>query len=70
MSDLLLLVPAYATMIETQVFHLGGIGFARIGYPRIGGAGERAKEGVRRAGALSIHQLSNRVIDLCHVTAP
>jgi hypothetical protein len=25
----------YAVMVETLVFHLGGIGSARIGYPRI-----------------------------------
>jgi hypothetical protein len=36
----------------------------------VGGAAEPAKEGVRRAEALTIHPLSNRVVDHCHVTAP
>jgi hypothetical protein len=36
----------------------------------VGGAAEPAKEGVRRAEALTIHQWSNRVVDHCHVTAP
>jgi hypothetical protein len=36
----------------------------------VGGAAESAKEGVRRAEALTIHQVSNRVVDHCHVTAP
>jgi hypothetical protein len=36
----------------------------------VGGAAEPAKEGVRRAEALTIHQWSNHVVDHCHVTAP
>jgi hypothetical protein len=36
----------------------------------VGGAAEPAQEGVRRAEAWTIHQLSNRVVDHCHVTAP
>ena len=36
----------------------------------VGGAAEPAKEGVRRAEALTIHQWSNRVVDHGHVTAP
>ena len=35
-----------------------------------GRAPEPAKEGVRRAEALTIDQLSNRVDYPCHVTAP
>jgi hypothetical protein len=36
----------------------------------VGGAAAPAKEDVRRVEALTIHQLSNRIVDHCHVTAP
>jgi hypothetical protein len=36
----------------------------------VGGAAEPAKEGVRRAEVLTIHQLSSRVVDHCNVAAP